>query len=66
MDVICNLDNYMDLVHYSPEINQYMLERIAAGDGRLTGENWQDAVKEMWDLVQRIEEELIYQYYPKQ
>lgn len=65
-DVICNLDNYMDLVHYSPEINQYMLERIVAGDGKVTRENWQDVVREMWELVQRIEEELIYQYYPKQ
>lgn len=65
-DIVSNLDYYMDLVHYSPEINQYMLTRIAAGDGMVTEENWQDVVLEMRELVDRIKEELIYEYYPRQ
>lgn len=64
-DVISNLDNYMDLVHYSPEINQYMLERIAGEDGRVTKENWRDVILEMRELAERISGELIYEYYPE-
>lgn len=63
--IISNLDNYMDLVHYSPEINQYMLDCIAAGEGRVTRDNWQNVIEEMRDLVCLIGEELIYQYYPR-
>lgn len=66
VQIIGNLDNYMDLVHYSPEINQYMLERLAAGDGRVTEDNWQDVIRGMRELVQLIDGELIYQYYPRQ
>lgn len=62
-EIICNLDNYMDLVHYSPAVNQYMLEQMCKGEGRITEENWQDAVTGMRELVKRINEELIYKYY---
>ena len=30
-EIICDLDNYMDMVHYTPQVNQYMLEQMAAG-----------------------------------
>lgn len=29
-DIVCNLDNYMDKMHYSPAINQLMLDCIVA------------------------------------
>lgn len=31
-DIIFNLDNYKDMGHYSPEINQFILDSIAKGD----------------------------------
>lgn len=62
-DIICNLDNYMDLVHYSPAVNQFMLEQMAKGEGRITEENWESTIAGMWELVKRIHEELIYKYY---
>lgn len=64
-EIVCNLDNYMDLVHYTPDINQYMLEQMYNGEGRVTSENWESVVKEMRDFVKRITEEYIYQYYPR-
>lgn len=64
-EVVCNLDNYMDLVHYSPRINQYMLEQMCAGEGRVTQDNWESVVREMRELVQDIVEEYIYLYYPR-
>ncbi len=62
-DIICNLDNYMDMVHYSPDINQFMLEQMRAGNYCLTRENWREALGDMRELVRRIHEEEIYRYY---
>lgn len=64
-EIICNLDYYMDLVHYSPDVNQYMLEQMWKGEGRVTEDNWERVIEEMRDIVRRINEELIYQYYPR-
>ena len=66
VQIISNLDNYMDLVHYSPEVNQYMLDCIAAGEKRVTPENWQEVIRKMRDVVQLITGDLIYRYYPRQ
>ena len=63
-EIVCNLDNYMDMIHYSPEINQYMLECMAAGEKRLTAENWEKEVEKMAELAKRISGEEIYRYYP--
>lgn len=65
-DIVCNLDNYMDLVHYCPDVNQYMLDQMYAGEGRVTAENWESVLLEMRDFVREINEELIYEYYPRQ
>lgn len=61
--IICDLDNYMDMIHYSPEINQLMLEKMGAGEGRVTEENWAEVLADMQELVRRIHEEEIYRYY---
>lgn len=64
-EIICNLDNYMDMIHYSPTVSQYILDKMASGEGRVTRENWQEAVERMRDLAGRITDELIYRYYPR-
>lgn len=61
--IVCDLDNYMDMVHYSPKINQYMLERMAAGEDRVTRENWGRNMAELRDMVEWIIREGIYLYY---
>lgn len=63
-DIVCNLDYYMDMVHYSPDINQYMLDCMVAGDRRLTAENWQEELERMRELAVRISKEEIYRYSP--
>lgn len=62
-EIVCNLDYYMDMIHYSPVINQRMLEKMEAGEGRLTLQNAQDEMEKMKHLVQRIIQEDIYRYY---
>lgn len=61
--IVCNLDCYMDMVHYSPEVNQYMLERMRAGENRVTGENWKETLEELRRLAERISREEIFRYY---
>lgn len=63
--IICNLDNYMDLIHYTPAVNQYMLDQLIAGEGRVTKENWQMVVSGMRELADRISREEIYRYYER-
>lgn len=64
-DIICNLDYYMDMIHYSPEINGYMLDAIANGENQVTNENLADVLAGMYDTFDYIVEEGIYEYYAK-
>lgn len=64
-DIICDLDNYMDMVHYSPKINQYMLECMAAGSHEVTAENAQEILQNMKDTYEYIIYDKIYEYYGK-
>ena len=64
-EIVCNLDNYMDLVHYSPAINQLMLERMIVGVGRITPDNMEEEIEKMRQLVKRITSTEIYRYYPE-
>lgn len=67
-DIVCNLDLYMDKVHYSPDINQYMLTCMAQGDEsyRVDKDNRQDVVPSLRQMCQYITEEAIYNYYPRE
>lgn len=62
-DIICDLDNYVDMMHYSPEINQFMLEQMRAGNYRLTEENRGETLADMRSLTRSIHEKEIYRYY---
>lgn len=63
-DIVCNLDNYMDMIHYTPEINQYMLEQMLAGENRLQENNWQQELEALKKFAEHISREEIYRYYP--
>lgn len=65
-DVMCNLDYYMDMIHYSPDINQYMLEQLHGGRSPITLEEWDEIMLELRRNVERITHEEIYKYYPKE
>lgn len=67
-DIVCNLDLYMDKVHYSPDINQYMLTCMVQGKEayRVDKDNRQDVVPSLRQMCQYITEEAIYNYYPRE
>ena len=61
-DVITNLDNYMDSIHFSPEINKRMLDKMAADEDRLTIDNYEDKLDEMKEFSDKIVNELVIPY----
>lgn len=65
-DIVCNLDNYMDMIHYSPDINQYMLECVVKEERRVTSDNVEEVLGNMKNTYQYIINEGIYIYYPKE
>lgn len=53
-EIATNLDYYMDTIHFSPEINRRMLDKIIAGEDEMTPENYErvlDGVREFTDDV---------------
>lgn len=62
-EIICNLDYYMDMIHYRPEINQYMLDCVAQDSHRVTKDNIDEVLIEMRQTYHYIIEEGIYKYY---
>ncbi len=64
-EIVCNLDNYMDMLHFSPDINQFMLECIEKDERRVTADNAEDVLRNMRDTYQYIIQEGIYIYYPR-
>ena len=47
-EIITNLDNYLDSCHHTPQINRYLFEQIKAEEKRLTVDNYQEALQEMY------------------
>lgn len=62
-DVITNLDNYMDMIHFSKEINYAVYDKLARGEDRLTEENYEDRLERMRALSDRIVQKDILEYY---
>ncbi len=61
-DVITNLDNYLDSIHFSPEINKLMLDQMVEGKYELTKDNYVEKLDEMKAFSDKIVNELIIPY----
>ena len=62
-EIITNLDNYMDIIHFSKEVNHYVYDKLAKGEERLTKDNYDERLDGMYELSREIVEELIKEYY---
>lgn len=56
-ELVCDLDNYRDTIHYTTEVSDYMLEQVAAGQRRITKDNYQ----EYFDTITKFYLEYDYQ-----
>ena len=61
-EVITNLDNYMDSIHFSPEINKWMLDQMVSGNYLLTEDNYEEKLDEMSAFSDEIVNSLIKPY----
>ena len=55
-EIITNLDNYMDMIHFSKDINYWVYDQIAQGEGRLTIDNYEERLEGMRTLSQELVE----------
>ena len=55
-EIVLDLNNYMDLIHFSADINYYLVERAAADDPayRVTAENYEEHLEKIDALTERI------------
>ena len=60
--VITNLENYLDTIHFSPEINKLMLDQMAAGEYRMTVDNYEEMLDGMRAFSDEIVNELVVPY----
>ena len=56
-DVILDLDLYMDPIHFSEDINHWMVEEMAQDHYRITSENYQQELEKMEQIAERIRTE---------
>ena len=61
-EVITDLENYMDILHFSPDINQYICDSMIKGERRVDQENYQEVIADMKTLAYEITEELVKPY----
>ena len=63
-DIILDLNKYMDPVHFTAVINQYMVEQMKEDNYRLTEENYREELDKMRKLAEEIREKEIKKYFP--
>lgn len=61
-EVVTNLDNYMDLLHFSQDINEYIYNCLAEGSHRVTKENYKEIMADMRDFSYEVVNELVLPY----
>lgn len=62
-EVISNLDVYMDLLHFHPDINRYIVDSLVTGEHRLTQENMYDILNNMQILAQKCIDVYAKEYF---
>lgn len=61
-EVVTNLDNYMDLLHFSQDINEYIYSCLLADSHRVTTENYQEIMDDMGSFAYQVVNELVLPY----
>lgn len=61
-DITTNLDYYMDTIHFSPEINRLMLDKIIAGEDEMTPDNYEEVLDGVKSFSDKVQKEIIPVY----
>lgn len=60
IDITGNPDNYMDSLHYSEEINSYMLQAIHEDEGLITKDNYKEEIERERQIYSDFDYETLY------
>lgn len=60
VDIVCDLDNYKDTVHYSEQINSYMLRAMKEEKHLLTQENYLDYLEGIRDFYSNYDYDSLF------
>lgn len=61
-EVITNLENYMDILHFSQDINHYICDSLINGEHQMDESNYKENIIEMRELSYEIVDNLIKPY----
>ena len=61
-EIITDLENYMDILHFSPEINRYICDSLIAGKRQVNSENYAEEIRSMRDPAYETVEKLVLPY----
>ncbi len=64
-DIVCNLDFYMDSMHFSADINRWIVEQLGGNEYLLTKQNYEEELTQLKGLVERMIEYDIPAYFPE-
>ena len=61
IDLICDLNNYRDGLHYVNDINDAILTWIHNGEGKVTKDNYQELIRMEYDYYMNFDYDSLYQ-----
>jgi len=61
-EIVTDLDNYMDVLHFSPDINHRIVEKLGGNEYVIDSEHIEDMADNMYSFAIRVEDELIIPY----
>ena len=59
-EIVCNLNNYADYIHYHEDICRYITDCFASGEREVTEENFEASFAALRDLVSGYDYEAIW------
>lgn len=62
-EIITNLDLYMDMIHFSKDINYWIYDKLSKGEERLTADNYEERLDGMSALSDEIVNTEMLKYY---
>ena len=61
-EIVMNLNNYMDLLHFSADVNAYICNSLVKDTHRVTQDNYKQIIEDMRTFSYQVVEELVIPY----
>lgn len=59
-DIICNLENYTDMIHYSREVNYQIEQRLLTDEYLLTMDNYQEHLLHLREIINQYDFQAVF------